>query len=188
MARDSTDRTPLPEPWWSFLREVDGALSSPVELHCLGGFVLGALWGLPRPTADVDFVAIRPSRSADELLRVAGEGSDISKKRGLHFQQVTIAEFPADYESRLTELAPAGFRRLRVLVFEVHDVVLAKLGRNSPRDRSDVEFLARRGALDPEILRVRFEQEMRPYVLNEDRDTRTLLLWLDEYFGPLARS
>ena len=36
MALDSTDRTPLPEPWWSFLLEVDEALSAPVELHCLG--------------------------------------------------------------------------------------------------------------------------------------------------------
>lgn len=188
MFLDATDRAPIPEPWWSFLREVDAALSAPVEVHCLGGFVLGALWALPRPTADVDVIAIRPSQSSDELLRVAGEGSEISKRRGLHFQRVTIAEFPADYESRLIALAPAEFRHLRVLVFEVHDVVLAKLGRNSPRDRSDVEFLAGRGVLDPGTLRERFEREMRPYVLNEERDARTLLLWLDEYFGPGDRT
>jgi len=87
-----------------------------------------------------------------------------------------------DYESRLTELAPDDFRNLRILAFEVHDVVLSKLGRNSPRDRSDVEFLTGRGVLHPEILRERYEREMRPYVLNEDRATRTLLLWLDEFF------
>jgi hypothetical protein len=33
-------------------------------------------------------------------------------------------------------------------------------------------------------LRERFEREMRPYILNEERDARTLLLWIDEYFGP----
>jgi len=92
MGPDSTKQTRIPEPWWSFLQEVDAALSAPVEVHCLGGFVLGVLWGLPRPTADVDVVVIRPSSSADELLRIAGDGSELSRKRGLHFQQVTIAE------------------------------------------------------------------------------------------------
>jgi hypothetical protein len=182
MRSDGTKGLEVPEPWWSFLDEVDAALSAPVEVHCLGGFVLGILWGLPRPTADVDVVAIRPSRAADELLRVAGEGSEIARKRGIHFQQVTIAECPADYETRLADLAAGSFRNLRVRAFEVHDVVLSKLGRNGPRDRSDVQFLVDRGALHPEILRERFKREMRPYVLNADRTTRTLSLWLEEFF------
>jgi hypothetical protein len=182
MGHDPTERTRIPEPWWSFLQDVDAALSTPVEVHCLGGFVLGVLWGLPRPTADVDVVAIRPSSSADELLRIAGDSSEISQKRGLHFQHVTIAECPENYESRLTKLAADDLRKLRILAFEVHDVVLSKLGRNSPKDRSDVEFLARRGVLDPEVLWERFDSELRPYVLNEDREALTLSLWLDEFF------
>jgi len=54
MALDSTDRTPLPEPWWSFLLEVDEALSAPVELHCLGRC---------RPEA-IPWEAIRKARQA----------------------------------------------------------------------------------------------------------------------------
>ncbi len=41
-------RGAIAEPWLSFLREVDAALTQPVEVHCLGGFVLSMLWGLPR--------------------------------------------------------------------------------------------------------------------------------------------
>ena len=183
MGPDPTKRTSVPEPWNGFLHEVNGALSTRVEVHCLGGFVLGVLWQLPRPTADVDVVAIMPAGSADELLRVAGDGSEISRRRGLHFQQVTVAECPAEYESRLTELAPGEYLNLRILAMDVHDVVLSKLGRNSPKDRADVEFLASRGFLRPEILRERFQEELRPYVLNEDRTTLTLMLWLDEFFA-----
>lgn len=102
MSDEPTNQTRLPEPWRSFLAEVDAALRTPLQVHCLGGFVLGVLWELPRPTADVDVVAIRPSGSAEELLRVAGDGSEISRRRGLHFQQVTIAECPEGYESRWT--------------------------------------------------------------------------------------
>jgi hypothetical protein len=57
-----------------------------------------------------------------------------------------------------------------------------QLGRNSPRDRSDVEFLARKGALDRRLLESRFEAALRPYVLNEARESLTLELWLGEFF------
>jgi hypothetical protein len=43
-----------PSPWKEFLSELDEALSEPIELYCIGGFVISMLYGLMRPTADVD--------------------------------------------------------------------------------------------------------------------------------------
>ena len=97
---------------------------------------------------------------------------------------MTIAEYPEGYASRLVDLTPRDFKRLRLRAFEVHDLVLAKLGRNSGRDRADVEFLARKGAIDRRVLEARFEAELRPYVLNEERHLAALRLWLDEFFEP----
>ena len=71
---------------------------------------------------------------------------------------------------------------MRLKALEVHDVVLAKLSRNSPRDRADVEYLAKKGVLDRRRLEERFETELRPYLLNENRETLTLELWLAEFF------
>ena len=173
----------IPEPWLSFLRNVDRALTRRVEVHCLGGFVLSVLWDLPRPTGDVDFVEVQPSSAGDELMQISGAGSDLAMRHQLRFHRVSIAEYPEGYVSRLIDLTPKGFRRLRLKAFEVHDLVLAKLARNSPRDRADVEFLVRKGALDRQLLVNRFEDELRPYVLNETRETATLRLWLDEFFG-----
>ena len=170
-------------PWLGFLREVDRTLNGPVEVHCLGGFVLAVLWALPRPTGDVDFVEVEPSNGWQDLLRIAGEGSEIARRHRLHFQRVTIAEYPEGYASRLIDIAPRGFKRLRVRAFEIHDLVLAKLGRNSARDRADVKFLVQKGVIDQHTLQMRYEAELRPYVLNEDRHTTTLRLWLDEFFG-----
>ena len=172
----------IAEPWLSFLRDVDRALQRPVEVHCLGGFVLAVLWDLPRPTGDVDLIEIEPSDAAKELMRVAGDDSPLAEKYKLHFHRVTIAEYPEGYSSRLIEITPEDLHRLRLRGLEVHDLVLAKLSRNSPRDRADVEFLARKGALDRQILDGRFEVELRPYVLNEARERLTLDLWLEEFF------
>lgn len=171
------------EPWRSFLREVDRSLNQRAEVHCLGGFVLAILWGLPRPTGDVDFVDVQPSTAADDLMKIAGDGSDLARRYHLCFQRVTIAEYPENYESRLVDVTPKAFHRLRLRAFEVHDLVLAKLPRNSPRDRADVAFLADKAALDRRILRERFDHEMRPYLLNERHEEATLRLWLEEHFG-----
>lgn len=172
------------EPWLSFLREVDRALPRSVVAHCLGGFVLAVLWELPRPTGDVDFIEVEPPDTASVLLDIAGDTSALGRRYKLHFHRVTVAEFPEGYGSRLADITPVGFRRLRLMALEVHDLVLAKLGRNSPRDRSDVEFLARKGALDRRTIEERFDVELRPYVLDEARASATIELWLDEFFDP----
>ena len=172
----------IADPWLGFLREVDRALTGPAEAHCLGGFVLAVLWELPRPTGDIDFIEVEPADAASELLDIAGDGSELASRYKLHFHRVTVAEFPEDYASRLADISPRGFGRLRLMALEVHDLVLAKLGRNSPRDRSDVEFLARKGVLDRRLLESRFEAELRPYALNEARERMTLELWLAEFF------
>jgi len=152
-------------------------------VHCLGGFVLSVLWDLPRPTGDVDFIEVRPRKAGEELAQIGGEGSELAERHHLRFHRVTIAAYLEDYESRLIEITPRGLHRLRLKALEVHDVVLAKLSRNSPRDRADVEFLAMKGALDRRSLTRRFEAELRPYLLNESREALTLQLWLDELLG-----
>lgn len=83
----------------------------------------------------------------------------------------------------MTDITPLGLKTLQLKALEVHDIVLSKVSRNSPRDRSDVEFLTKRGVLARRILEERFASELRPYLLNEAREKLTLDLWLEEFFG-----
>jgi len=144
--------------------------------------VLMVLWNHPRPTGDVDFIEIEPAKARAELLKIAGEGSALEKRYRLRFHRVTIAEYPEGYASRLVDITPQSFRSLRLLAFEVHDLVLAKLGRNSPRDREDVAFLVGKGALNRDLLAGRFDTELRPYVLSEAPHAAALKFWLDGLF------
>ena len=70
-----------PAHWKAFLQDVDQLLQSAVELHCLGGFVLSVLYDLPRPTADVDYIAAMPSSAIAELEMIAGRGSTLHETR-----------------------------------------------------------------------------------------------------------
>ena len=170
-----------PEPWRSFLRELDECLTETVQLHCIGGFVLSLHFGIGRQTSDVDFLSVVPHIPADDLEAIAGHGSELHRRYRLYVQRVTIATAPADYLSRLEPMfASAGWRRLSLFALEAHDLALSKLERNAERDRDDVLRLARAGLLQAEILRTRYEEELRPYLTgNVDWHDKTAQLWLE---------
>ena len=166
----------IPKPWDAFLRDLDRSLEGPVELHCLGGFVLTMLYGLVRPTADVDVLAVRPDMDLNQL---AGIGSPLHKRHRVYFQRVSVLQaYPEEYEERLTEMFPDAFRNLRLFALDPHDLALTKLRRNSQRDREDVLHLADTAPLDIETLRVRYE-EMRPLLGNPEQEDLTLKLWIE---------
>lgn len=170
---------PIPEPWRSFLSEADAQLREDIELHCLGGFVVTMLYGLARPTADVDVMMIAPGNASQYLLGMAGKGSALHQKHGVYLDFVAVVTVPEDYEQRLTELFPKVFKRLRLYAFDPYDLALAKLERNIQRDRDDVKYLARTIPLNPLLLKDRYEKELRPYLGNPVREDLTLRLWLE---------
>ena len=88
---------------------------------------------------------------------------------------------PEDYALRLVPLFPERFERLRLYASDPYDLILSKLERNNPKDRDEVEYLAKRLKLDPQVLRERYERELRPYLSNESRHDLTLEIW-SEYF------
>jgi hypothetical protein len=180
MTREASLGFVLPPPWDAFLGEVDAELSQAVEIHCLGGFVLHVLFNLPRPTADIDFVSAAPTSAANELLRIAGPGTPLAKKHRLYLQLVTVSDFPDDYEARLIDIAPRTLSNLRLRALSPEDLLLAKLTRNSPKDVHDVRFLAEKGAIDPTVLKERYQEHLRPYLANVERHDLTLDLWLEE--------
>ena len=50
----------IPEPWRSFLREIDGIAKEEVQMKYMGEFVVTQLYGFSRPTSDIDTLSITP--------------------------------------------------------------------------------------------------------------------------------
>ena len=172
-----------PEPWRSFFAKIDQTLEQPVALHCIGGFALAMLYGLPRPTVDVDCLTVIPIEKTTLLQSLAGHGSVLHKKYGVYMQQVGIVTVPENYAERMRPIFPEAFRRLMLLGLEAHDLALSKLERNSARDREDIKYLARAAPLDRSILESRYQAELRPYLTNTERHDLTIRLWLAILFG-----
>ena len=178
----------LNEQWLAFLRavdaDVDATLREPVELHCLGGFVVTVQYGFSRTTADLDYLSVAPLRAVVPLTDRAGKGSPLYEKYGLYLQHVRGASLPEHYEGRLTDILPGKFLYLRLRGLEAHDLALSKLERNISVDREDVRHLAKTGHLDRTVLRDRYTKELRSHVLGDPKKhDATLEMWIESFFA-----
>lgn len=153
-------------------------MNTPVGLDCIGGFVVTQLYGLDRPTADVDLIELAPRNAASVLLNLGGKGSPLHKKFLVYLDLVAVAVYPDSYEERLTEMFPGCFKYLHLLALDPYDLALSKLERNSQKDRDDVRFLARSIPFDLDLLRDRYTTEMRWQLGVPTREDATLELWM----------
>jgi hypothetical protein len=143
-----------PEPWRSFLHDLDTRLKAAVALRCLGGFVVTQQYGIGRGTSDIDFLSISAMSAEDNVEVLAGLGSDLYKKYRVYLQYVGIATPPCDYAERLQRMFPkAQWRKLQLFALDPVDLALSKLERNSDRDREDVLRLAQAGYIDCGVLK-----------------------------------
>ena len=67
-----------PEPWHSFLGELDQEATEETRLDCMGGFVVTLLYGLSRATSDLDVLLIAPREQRTPLLELGVRGKRTS--------------------------------------------------------------------------------------------------------------
>ena len=131
----------LPSPWRDFLKEhdADPDLSRSISFDLIGGFVFKVIYGLPRPTQDIDYYTMQPRFV--EYEEITGRKSALGKKHKVWLHAAGHAEMPRNYSSRLTEILAGEFKHLRLFIPDIYDLVLSKLKRNSDKDRADVVFV-----------------------------------------------
>ena len=169
----------VPEPWNSFVSELDREATEETRLDCMGGFVVTLLYGLSRATSDLDVLLIAPREQRAPLLELGVRGGVLHRKHKIYLDYVGVAKVPEDYEDRLTEMFPGAYKRLRICALDPYDLALSKLERNIQRDRDDVKHLAHSIPLDLKILKERYEKELRWQLGNPEREDLTLRLWTE---------
>lgn len=169
----------IPEPWSTFLMEIDDSLESEVSFHCLGGFAITMLYDLPRETSDVDIMAVAVKADYDRLTKTAGKESLLHNKHKVYLDLVgAVANVPDDYEDRLIKI-DSPLKKIQLYVMEPHDIVLSKLGRNAPKDVQDVMYLANVGHLNTDLLEARYEKELRHNMIGPiERADGTIRYWI----------
>ena len=136
-------RTTLPEPWLSFLKELDPIAGEPTKIPCIGGFAVTQHYGSVRTTVDLDVIDVAPIASRNRLLEAGGKGSSLARKHRVYLDFVGIAQVPYEYEERLAPIYEGFFENIHLFVMDPYDIALCKLKRDNDRDFQDMLFLAR---------------------------------------------
>ena len=113
------------------------------------------------------------------MLELGMQGGPLHKKYKIYLDHVGVAHVPENYEERLSEISPKVFKHLRLFALDPYDLALSKLERNVQRDRDDVMHLARTVPFDLEVLKDRYQKELRWQMGNPDREDLTLRLWIE---------
>ena len=92
---------------------------------------------------------------------------------------VAVTNLPEDYATRLTEMFPRMLKNLRLFAPDPYDFILSKFERNSAKDRDDADYIFKTKKLSSQILRERYESELRPYLSKEKWHDDTLELWIE---------
>ena len=79
-----------PEPWNSFFKELDEAVDTTVRLDCIGGFVVTLLYGLERPTTDVDVIELAPRAAAETMMKLGIRGGLLHQKHHIYLDRVLL--------------------------------------------------------------------------------------------------
>jgi len=174
--------SPPPEPWHSFLLELDASIDTRVQLNLIGGFVVTVVHGMPRRTADIDVVEIAVEgggQAGRKIMELGQVGGPLYQSHHVYIEQVGVAPLCYDYEERLTEVFPGVYSHLILMAADPYDIALSKIERNSPRDRADVLYLANHIPFDLDRLRQRYLAELRFYLGVPLREDLTLNLWIE---------
>lgn len=172
--------TALPEPWLSFLKELDPIAGEPTKLPCIGGFAVTQHYGSTRTTIDLDVIDVAPIASRNRLIEAGGKGSELAKKHRVYLDFVGIAQVPYEYEERLTSIYEGLFENLHLQVMDPYDIALCKLKRDIDRDFQDMLFLARSTPFDLSVFELRYRKELRPYLFGSVSEADfTFQRWLE---------
>ncbi len=168
----------VPEPWRSFLIDLDAACPGPLRMLCIGGFAISLYYELTRPTVDIDVVDVMPNDAKQTLAALAGQGTALHKRHKVYLQIVGVAQLPYHYEERVRLMPMPFLRHLSIVVPDPYDLALSKVSRNLEIDFEDVLALARSREFDLQLLNDRYQTELRPYLHGlVERHDSTLRFW-----------
>jgi len=167
------------QPWDGFLKELDSAVDTIVRLDCIGGFAVTQIYGLDRPTGDVDVVELAPDIATKTIIHLGIQGGALHTKYGVYLDHVGVAKLPENYGERLIEIFAGAYKNLRLMAVDPYDLALSKLERNNQKDRDDVRHLARSVPFDLSLLKERYAKELRWQLGVPGREDLTLQLWTE---------
>ena len=151
-----------------FLRALDAALDSNVEVVVVGGLAAIVKYDADVKTSDMDVYAIVSGRSAD-LIHAANVAADVTGIV-LTIGAAPVTDLPRNYEDRLKRVKGLRLDRLTMIVPDKYDLALSKIVRGYEHDIEAIASMNKSHPLSERTLVKRFEEEIWNVATGDSRN------------------
>lgn len=157
---------------------IDSHLTGKAQVIVIGGTAALLAYKATKLTQDIDSFNL-----ITKDLRKAYETAKSETGMNIPLSQAAVADGPYNFEDRLVEYQNSKFKRLSVLIPEIHDLVLMKTVRGYEHDLDLIEEIAKKNTVQKKTLIERFETEMDHVIGNQRRLNLNFAAVLARCFG-----
>lgn len=160
----------------NFLRQIDERWEpigeEPIALQIIGSAALMLQTDYQRGTQDSDVLESKGGspKIKEQLLMLAGRGTDIHKQSRVYIDIVTPALLFLPQKAVFHPLHGLSLKNFRIKVLDITDVVISKLIRYSNDDANDIRAMAEKNHLDHSKLVARFEATADKFITDARAD------------------
>lgn len=161
----------------NFLISIDSFLTKEVVIIVIGGTAAALAYKVTESTQDID------TWNSTKGLTKAYEQAKEETKLNIPLGQVFVGDAPHGFEDRLVPYKPEVFKKLKVLVPEVIDLILMKTLRGYEHDLKAIEQMVKNEKVKSQDLIVRYVEELGAAIGNKRKLDMNFLGMIERCFG-----
>lgn len=160
-----------------FLMSIDEFLQEESSVIIIGGTAAALAYKVTEATKDID------TWNSVEALKEAYEKAKEKTSLSIPLGQVSVSDAPYNFEDRLELYKPEIFKKLKVIVPEVIDLILMKTLRSYAHDLDAIEQMVKNQKIESGDLIQRYIDEMDAIVGDKRKHDISFLAMLERCYG-----
>lgn len=164
----------------AFLQAIDQFLEEESSVIIIGGTAAALAYKVTEATKDID------TWNSVEGLKDAYAKAKEKTNLDIPLEKVSVSDAPYYFEERLTYYKPDIFKKLKVIIPEVADLILMKTLRSYAHDLDAIEQMVKSQKVDADVLIQRYIDEMGAIIGDKRKHDISFLAMLERCYGDLT--
>lgn len=163
-----------------FLLAIDGLLTKKVEVIIIGGTAAALAYKVSMATQDID--TWNSIKGLESAYKKAKEQTQLDIPMG----RVSVGDAPYNFEDRLVQFKPKKFKKLKILMPDVVDLILMKTLRGYEHDLKAIASMVQKNKVKPKVLIDRYLTELSAAIGDKRKRDLNFIAVIEKCFGKKA--
>lgn len=160
-----------------FLLAIDSLLTKDVEVIIIGGTAAALAYKVSMATQDID------TWNSIKGLESAYKKAKVQTQLDIPMGRVSVGDAPYNFEDRLVHFKPKKFKKLKVLIPDVVDLILMKTLRGYEHDLNAIAFMVKNKKVKSGILIGRYLKELSSTIGEKRKLDMNFIAMIEKCYG-----